>query len=363
MSEIHQRTSQPPGVLPRNAQYIVMGGIGALVLGMSFFSGTSRTRPVDPKAATPASPRPGQLRDFELMLQQQREREKRQAALNQLQEQRQPHVEHYAGGTARPDRDPAEELERQRRARAPFAPSVVYTAKEPEAATPRDVGPQVVLRAEAEPARPNQLPPNDSTRDQGSGEFLPDREGPNYRLFQGTVVRTALTNRLDGTFTGPVTCTVTHPVLSKDNKVLIPKDTEFIGEARRVEERNQRRLAVWFTRMRRPDNYIVSLERTPGLNSVGETGLKDKTNNHYLRRFSLAGAIGLLGGLRLYGGRPEPYGFESGVMASLGSVASSDLARRTNDVPTITIREGHVVNVYLSEDLLIPEYRGEKGSL
>jgi type IV secretion system protein VirB10 len=193
---------------------------------------------------------------------------------------------------------------------------------------------------------------------EGSGRFLPAREGDLFRLYEGSLVQTRLVNRLDGSFTGPVKCEVVAPVTSVDGKVvLIPKGALFLGEARRVDSQNQRRLAVTFRRLLLPNGYSVDLKNAPGLNGVGETGLSDKVNNHYLQAFGASGAIGVLSGLALYGGRAGAFGFRSGVVSGTGSATTSVLNRYLNVLPTVTIREGHEVNVYISNDLLLPAYK------
>ena len=49
--------------------------------------------------------------------------------------------------------------------------------------------------------------------------------------------------------------------------------------------------------------------------------------------------------------------YTTGVANAEGSSATTILNRFLNLLPTITIREGHEVNVYLSADLQLPEYR------
>lgn len=364
MSEIRNRTTDPPGSLPRNAQFMLMAGISALILVMSFCSGLSGRKQTRNSGGTIASATPADPKTIAALLAGHLKPTGRpkpeQNSPQRPEDVRQGRRQHPGLGL-RQERDPIEELERQRRARAPYAPSTVISTKEPEQATSANVSGPVVLSFEDQSDQRATRTITGTAHPLESGQLLPDREGSLYRIYEGTLIRTALTNRLDGTFTGPVICTVTEPVLTKDKKVLIPAGARFLGEARRVEERTQRRLAVFFERLLLPNGYSVVLEKTPGLNEVGDAGLKGKTNNHYLRRFSLAGTIGLLGGLRLYGARPDPYGFESSVLSSIGSAATNDLTRRSADVPTITIPEGHVVNVYVGKDLLLPEYPAGKG--
>jgi type IV secretion system protein TrbI len=187
-------------------------------------------------------------------------------------------------------------------------------------------------------------------------------DGKLYRLFEGTVIETVLTNRLDGEFSGPVNCMVTTNIYSRNGqRLLIPQGTRVLGEVRRVESFGQQRLAVGFHRLVMPDGYSVSLDKFQGLNQVGETGLRDQVNHHYLQMFGTSIAIGALAGLSQANTR---YGidqsaadaYRQGVAASLSQSSLHILDRFLNVLPTFTIREGHRVKVYLSDDLLVPGY-------
>ena len=107
---------------------------------------------------------------------------------------------------------------------------------------------------------------------------------------------TVLMNRLDGDAVGPVKVLVSNPVYSHDRQhVLIPDGTIVLGEARKIGSvgfGQQRRLAVVFHRMIMPDGYSVDLDQFHGLDQIGEEGLKDKVNNHYLEIFGTSIALG-----------------------------------------------------------------------
>src|ERR1019366_9184453 len=95
----------------------------------------------------------------------------------------------------------------------------------------------------------------------------------------------------------PVKVMVTNPVYSQDRQhVLIPEGTFILGEVQKVSGFGQKRLAVIFHRMLMPDGYSVDLDQFHGLAQVGETGLKDKINNHYLEIFGASIALGLISG-------------------------------------------------------------------
>jgi type IV secretory pathway VirB10-like protein len=186
--------------------------------------------------------------------------------------------------------------------------------------------------------------------------------GKRYVVFEGTVLETILINRLNGTFAGPVSCLVTTDIYSHDRQhMLIPAGTKVLGEAKKVEAIGQQRLAVFFHRMIMPDGYSVSLDQFKGLNQIGETALRDKVNNHYLQIFGASLAVGILGGVAEAGtgnsftNSPMDRARE-GLGASLATSGAQILDRFLNILPTVTIREGNRVKVYLSGDLLLPDY-------
>ena len=230
--------------------------------------------------------------------------------------------------------------------------------------------PQPVTPAGPEPASstPSSSGTEDAEKQNGKAHAAErdsklDRSGGNeYRIFEGTVLETVLTNRLDGTFSGPVNCLVTTNIYSHNGEhVLIPQGTRVLGEARKVETFGERRLAVVFHRLIMPDGYSVSLDKFQGLNQIGETGLNDLVNHHYLQVFGVSIAIGLVAGLSqantTYGvGESATDAYRQGMTSSLSQSSVHILDRYLNVVPTITIREGHRVKVYLSADLLLPAY-------
>jgi len=114
-----------------------------------------------------------------------------------------------------------------------------------------------------------------------------------------------------------------------------------------------------------PDGYSVSLDQFKGLNQIGDTGLRDQVNNHYLRIFGDSLAIGALGAVAEAGtgGILNQSGTDrirEGFGQSMAQSSERILDRFLNILPTVTIREGHRVKVYLSGDLALPDYNNHK---
>ncbi len=190
--------------------------------------------------------------------------------------------------------------------------------------------------------------------------------GQPYLVYEGSVLDTVLMNRLDGDAVGPVKVLVSNPLYSHDRQhVLIPEGTVVLGEGKKIGAGGfgqQRRMAVAFHRLIMPDGYSVDLDQFHGLDQIGEEGLKDKVNNHYLEIFGSSIALGVVAGvgeITQGGGTITSSGsqaFTNGTGASVSQSATSILDRFLQIPPTITIREGHRVKVYFTQDLLLPAY-------
>lgn len=210
---------------------------------------------------------------------------------------------------------------------------------------------------------PNAGNPSEVKRKQQADDpALQQSEGKKFRLFEGTVLETVLTNRLNGSFSGPVNAMVTTNVYSHDHQeLLIPQGTRVLGEVQRVSSLGQQRLAVFFHRLIMPDGYSLSLDQFHGLNQIGETGLRDKVNHHYAQIFGVSLAIGAIAGIEQAGARyGANYGgvdaYRQGVATSLSQSGLQILEKYLNILPTFEIREGHRIKVYLTDDLFAPGY-------
>ena len=190
--------------------------------------------------------------------------------------------------------------------------------------------------------------------------------GQPYLVYEGSVLDTVLMNRLDGDAVGPVKVLVSNPLYSHDHQhVIIPEGTVVLGEAKKIGAAGfgqQRRMAVVFHRLIMPDGYSVDLDQFQGLDQIGQEGFKDKVNNHYLQIFGTSIALGVIAGaseITQGGGTITTSGsqaFTNGAAGSVSQSATTILDRFIQIPPTITIREGHRVKVYFTQDLLLPAY-------
>lgn len=191
--------------------------------------------------------------------------------------------------------------------------------------------------------------------------------GKLYRIFEGTVFETVLTNRINGAFAGPIDTMLTTDVWSHDHQeLLIPQGTRFLGTISSVTEMGQERLFVAFHRCIMPDGYSLDLDKFPGLNQIGETGLRDLVNHHYFQIFGASLAIGAVGGVAQIGNGYSGFGYNpssairNGISQEVGQESMQILDRFLNRLPTFIVRERSRVRIYLSGDLEVPAYNAHQ---
>jgi type IV secretion system protein TrbI len=388
----------PRGVLPRRFQTWLMAGLALGIVLIILITGQPEpSRNPTQSQPAPVAPNPDRLRDYQERL---RAMEARQALESQPAQPAGPEAPRFEEPASPAPEDPIAADRKRREYESLFASNVVLSRR-PERERPetgRVVGPasgeaprdnsnpsldeiaEAVLRAtggasagavrSAAPTSgtPAQLPPASATGDRR--ERTPERTdpisavGPLHRLLEGTVIDTVLTNRLDGSGPAPVNCLVTNPVYSHSGQhVLIPAGARVLGETRPVQALGETRLAVAFHRLLMPDGSTLRLDQFLGLNQIGDAGLRDKVNHHYWSTFGAAAAVGLISGLAQWIGTA---GFSDGpgdrtVIIAGGADAASQaslqvMSRFLNRLPTVTIREGHRVKVYVTSDLELPAY-------
>jgi type IV secretion system protein TrbI len=389
----------PRGVLPRRFQTWLMAGLALGILLIILITGQPEpTRSPTQSQPAPVAPNPDRLRDYQERLRAMEARQTLQTEPTQQAAAQGPRVEEPAGPAPE---DPIQADRRRREYESLFASNVVLSRR-PEAERPdvgRSVGvsqdqarrdnltPSLDEIAEAVVRATGTPPKNDGRSvdpvtgvavDQRAADLTPDGRaertpertdpigagGPLHPLLEGTFIDTVLTNRLDGSGISPVNCLVTNPVYSHSGQhVLIPAGARVLGETRPVQALGETRLAVAFHRLLMPDGSTRRLDQFIGLNQIGDAGLRDKVNHHYWSTFGAAAAVGLISGLAQWIGNA---GYSSGsgdrtVIIAGGADAASQaslqvMSRFLNRLPTVTIREGHRVKVYLTSDLQLPAY-------
>src|SRR5438093_398351 len=407
----------PRGVLPRGTQTWLMVALALGILGIIVFAGHPEPAKRTASASTPAAlaPQPDRLRDYQDRLRALDERAQLQLAAQQRQPvMPQPAYDQPTGAPAAPD--PVEADRKRREYESLFSSNVVMSRRagadrltagtesqaptlrstgaplnDPSAATPPNLDQvaDAVVRATTRYAPPTATvtgapsaapTPNaaaaTTTANATTSKLRPVATGPiasdgaTHRLLEGTVIDTVLTNRLDGSVAAPVNCLVTNAIYSHDGQyVVIPAGSRVLGETKPVQTLGETRLAVAFNRLVLPDGRTYALDSFMGLNDIGDAGLRDQVNQHYKSTFGASAAVGLISGFAQYlgtaafsrGGGDRTVIIAGNVGDATAQATAQNMNRFLNRLPTVTIREGHRVKIYLTSDLDLPAY-GESGA-
>jgi type IV secretion system protein VirB10 len=179
----------------------------------------------------------------------------------------------------------------------------------------------------------------------------------------GAVIPAALVTGLRSDLPGQITAQVTENVFDSPTgrHLLIPQGARLIGTYdNRVSFGQSRVLLVW-TRMILPNGRSIVLERMPGADEQGFSGLEDGVDYHWGRLFLAAGLSTLLGvGLELGSNNESDIARairESG-QDTVGRTGEEIVRRQLAVQPTLTVRPGFPVRVIVNRDLILEPYRG-----
>ena len=408
--QVQEKAPKPQGLLPKNVQSWLLVGLAFLMVSIMWLTGGKKPQtPTKSTSLAALTPPPLEVNETKIAEMQNRiqDLQRQQLLAQSALAQQTRSLAGVAAQDPQPSRDsgtpselrPEDQIQAERKKRAYvslFASNVALSYRKPPAsatvptteaqlavATPapdpaqiaqllREMQPNPISSAQGTPARNDSAEATKDRKEEGrnpaavSAGRANAAAGKNYILFEGTILETVLINRLDGGFAGPVECLLSTDVYSNDRQhLLIPAGSKLLGETKKVETFGQTRLAVAFHRILMPDGYSVSLDQFKGLNQIGDTGLRDQVNNHYLRIFGVSLAVGALGavGQAGTGGALNATGgdlMRQGFAASTAQSASQILDKFLNILPTVTIREGHRVKVYLAGDLALPDYNNHK---
>lgn len=384
---VRDKRKLPEGVVPKQAQGYVVAGLAVLILMAVMFSKnhaktTAKTAATAPSAvSSDVNQRKIQELEQDLSAQQRQAATQRASAVTPPNDTASATYPAQSGVTApasqlpppvaarsaEPQRDPIVEAEKEMAFKARFASNLVApnkSAARPPAASDATAGVDTARSANSSQATDPQIAIAVPSNNKRAPEVnLNSAHGRPFAVFEGTTIDTVLVNRLDGEFAGPVKVMVTNPVYSQDRQhILIPEGAFIMGDVQKVSSLGQKRLAVTFHRLLMPDGYSVDLDQFHGLDQAGAPGITDKVNNHYIEIFGASIALGVIAGAAEATNANQGYNesgseaYKAGIGSSLSQSGSNVLDRFINIPPTITIREGHRIKVYITEDMLLPAY-------
>jgi type IV secretion system protein TrbI len=183
----------------------------------------------------------------------------------------------------------------------------------------------------------------------------------------GTVIPAALMTGIRSDLPGQITAQVTENVYDTPTgrARLIPQGARLIGIYDSQVAFGQSRVLLVWTRLIMPNGRSIVLERQPGADVAGYSGLEDELDNHWKELLGAAALSTLLGvGSELGSGADNGsntavlQALRLGAANSLNQTGQQVVRRNLNIQPTLTIRPGFLVRVIVNRDLVLEPYRG-----
>ncbi|MGY4622874.1 TrbI/VirB10 family protein [Bradyrhizobium sp. USDA 4486] len=184
----------------------------------------------------------------------------------------------------------------------------------------------------------------------------------------GTIIPAALITGIRSDLPGQITAQVTENVFdTPTGRVrLVPQGARLIGTYDSQVAFGQSRVLLVWTRLIMPSGRSIVLERQPGADAAGYSGLQDEVDNHWKE---LAGAAALstllaVGSeMNLGADASDPnsaivQALRRGTGNSLNQAGQQVVRRNLNIQPTLTIRPGYPVRVIVNRDLVLEPYKG-----
>lgn len=180
----------------------------------------------------------------------------------------------------------------------------------------------------------------------------------------GTILPALLITGINSDLPGQILGQISQNVFDSatGQYLLVPQGTKLIGEYdSRIAYGQERVLVVW-TRLVFPNGSSISLEGMPGVDLSGYAGLTDQVNNHYGRLIKGVVFTSLLGAAAqtAHGSNRLNQDFTAlavqGAADNLNQAGQSITRKNLQVQPTLEIRPGFRVNVFVTKDILLRAY-------
>jgi type IV secretion system protein TrbI len=188
-----------------------------------------------------------------------------------------------------------------------------------------------------------------------------------YEVKAGSVISAILVTGINSDLPGNVIAMVKENVYDtvSGDYLLIPQGTRVLGKYDSMVSYGQKRVQVSWMRMIRPDGSSIVLENMPGVDMAGNSGYKDKVDNHFDRLVGGAVLSSLLsaGATVSQGTYTDEASMttQQRMAASIGQDINStgqQITRKNLDIqPTLQIRAGMTVNILVNKDMIVDPYK------
>lgn len=171
-----------------------------------------------------------------------------------------------------------------------------------------------------------------------------------FMVKQGTMGRCVMRTSFNSQLAGFSSCILSDPLYSADGRfVLAEPGSEVTGtyQTGQLKPGMSRAFVVW-NQIRTPHGVRIVLD-SPAADAMGQSGISGKVNNHFWKRFGSGLLLSLVDDAATQlSGTTRDYQSTSQAMNQAAAIA---VENNVNIPPTIRVKSGAVVNIFVARDL------------
>lgn len=186
-----------------------------------------------------------------------------------------------------------------------------------------------------------------------------------YEVKAGTIVPLTLETQINSDLPGDITAIVQMDIYdSKTGRILlIPSGSRVIGKYNSNVSFGQERVQVVFNRITLPNQKSINIGAMIGVDQMGQTGVKDKVDTKLGKVFSSVVMSAILGaGTAVVAEENTDKNWQNeagrGAGEQILNVGTTYTNKLLNVQPTLEIRAGYTIGLFVSKDLLLEPYKG-----
>ena len=175
------------------------------------------------------------------------------------------------------------------------------------------------------------------------------------KILQGKIISAILETEINSDLPGMIRAVINDNVYSEsDNNILMPKGSRLIGKYNSDIQMNQSRVFIEWNRIITPDGIDIAF-LSLGVDSKGQAGLTGDVNNHHVFRFSEAVLSSLINITSMAKSNKDDIKkielFKKSLLENASNSAQEIIKDNINIKPTISIKAGSKVNVFVAKDI------------
>ena len=184
-----------------------------------------------------------------------------------------------------------------------------------------------------------------------------------FTIFAGTIIPAALETAINTDLPGDLLATVTENVFDtvSGRNLLIPQGTKLLAQYSSNVSFGQSRVQVAWQRLIRPDGLSVVLSNMNGVDPQGMSGYRGYVDQHiweYAKGIGLMALFSMIDGQLQYSMKTANNAGASdianSVTAGIDQVGTQYTSNAMNIQPTITVRQGSKIQVFVNCDIIMP---------